>query len=90
MNEMQSALCSAFEAMERSRQMDQLQNEGVYIGKVKAGEGTKLLYQYETIYVEVVYTVHRTHIKEVHCFSDTTILDRYLSSTEFDTHGPDW
>ncbi|HEY0040994.1 MAG TPA: hypothetical protein VGB71_10040 [Flavisolibacter sp.] len=90
MNELQAALCAAFEAMEQERQMNTLQREGVYIGKVKAGIGTKLLYQYESIYVEVVYAVHRTHIVSVNCFTDTTILDRYLSASDFDMHQPDW
>ncbi|HEV7332269.1 MAG TPA: hypothetical protein VGN63_14625 [Flavisolibacter sp.] len=87
MNEQQTALCLAFEALERDRQMDALQREGVYIGKLKSGEEVKLLYQYQSIYVEVIYAVYRTHITAVHCFTDTRILDLYLSSTDFDTHG---
>ena len=86
MNEQQSALCLAFEALERDSQMNALQKEGVFIGKLKAGKGVKLLYQYQSIYVEVVYAVYRSHITAVHCFSDTGILDRYLSSSDFDTH----
>lgn len=90
MNELQAALCAAFEAMGQESQMNTLQREGVYIGKIKAGTGTRLLYQYDSIYVEVIYAVHRTHIASVNCFSDTAILDRYLSSSDFDIHGPDY
>lgn len=88
MNKKLVALCMAFDAMEREKQMDVLQKEGVYIGKVKVGTGTKLLYQYQTIYVEVVYSVHRLHVTEVHCYTDTVVLDRYLSSMDFDTAEP--
>ncbi|HEY1021394.1 MAG TPA: hypothetical protein VGE06_03740 [Flavisolibacter sp.] len=86
MNEQQTALCLAFDALERERQMDALQKEGVYIGKLKAAKSVKLLYQYQSIYVEVIYTVYRTHITSVHCFTDTAILDQYFSSSDFDTH----
>jgi hypothetical protein len=85
MNEKQAALCVAFDAMERERQMEVLQKDGIYIGKLKAGMGTTLLYQYQTIYVEVVYSAHRLHVTEVHCYTDTTVLDRYFSSLDFDT-----
>lgn len=86
MNQQQAALCLAFEALERDRQMDALQHEGVYIGKLKGVKSVKLLYQYQSIYVEVIYTVYRTHITAVHCFTDTGILDFYFSSTDFNMH----
>jgi hypothetical protein len=86
MDQQQAAFCLAFEALESDRQMDALQKEGVYIGKLKAAKSVKLLYQYQSIYVEVIYAVYRTHITAVHCFTDTVILDQYFSSTDFDTH----
>ena len=87
MSELQIAQCLAFDALSREEQMDVLQKEGVYIGKLKEGEGTRLLYQYQSIYVEVCYEVYRKHIREVHCFVDTAILDRYIMSEGFDkTH----
>lgn len=84
MNELQAAVCAAFEALEQNDQMDLLHQEGVYIGKIKSGSGTILLYQYHTVYVEVVYSVHRLHVAEIRCFTDTAVLDRYLSSSDFD------
>jgi hypothetical protein len=45
MNDRQAAMCLAFEAMKREEQMEVLQKEGIYIGKLRAGEGTTLLYQ---------------------------------------------
>lgn len=84
MNELQIAQCVAFEALSREKQMSVLQKDGVYIGKLKEGEGTRLLYQYQAIYVEVEYEVHRKHIKGVRCFADTAILDQYILSEGFD------
>lgn len=75
--------------MEQEKQMNTLQQEGVYIGKLKSGIGTRLLYQYDSIYVEVIYAVHRTKVLEVNCFTDTTVLDSYLSASDFDIHQPD-
>ena len=85
----QAALCLAFEAMERDEQMDALQRDGVYIGKRKVGKGTSLLYQYQSIYVQITYSVHRLHIDGVHCFTDTGILDEYHTNDDFSTHDPD-
>lgn len=88
MNQQQSALCLAFEAMEREEQMDALQREGVYIGKRKEARGTSLLYQYGSIYVRVVYRVHRLQVAAVHCFTDTAILDDYFAADEFSPDEP--
>lgn len=79
MTELQAALCAEFEALDQARQMDVLQNDGVYIGKLKS-DGHRLLYQYGTIYVEVVYTVHRREIQQIHCHTDTSVLDDYFSA----------
>ena len=81
MTELQATLCAEFEAMTREEQMDALQKEGVYIGKLKT-DGHRLLYQYGAIYVEIIYTVHRTNIEHMRCHIDTTILDDYFLSSE--------
>ncbi len=88
MNQQQSALCLAFEAMEREEQMDALQREGVYIGKRKEESGTSLLYQYGSIYVRIVYLVHRLLVAEVNCFTDTAVLDDYFAADEFTPDKP--
>lgn len=84
MGELQTEQCLAFDALSRDEQMDALQKEGVYIGKLRQGEGTRLLYQYQAIYIEVIYEVHRKYIRDVHCFADTDILDQYIMSDGFD------
>jgi hypothetical protein len=84
MSEVQAALSVAVEALALEAQIDLIQKDGAYIGKVKQGTGTMLLYQYQSIYVEVHYAVHRSDITAVRCFADTTILDRYLASDATD------
>lgn len=79
MNKIQAVTCAEFEALDRETQMEQLQQEGIYIGKQNLPKGTALLYQYKTIYVEVRYSRHRSHIEDVNCFMDTGILDKYLN-----------
>lgn len=80
MNKIQAVICAEFEMLERGIQMELLQREGIYIGKQALHSGTMLLYQYKTIYVEIQYSLHRSHIENVNCFTDTGILDKYLSS----------
>lgn len=88
MNNVQAEMCVSFMALPQEQQMQALQKEGVYVGKLAAGDGgTALLYQYHTIYVEVFYSVYRKEVKEVLCFADTTVLDRYLSSNSLDPQG---
>lgn len=81
MTELQAALCTQFEAMPRKQQIDLLQKDGVYIGKQKTN-GHCLLYHYQTIYVEVMYAVHRSEIIELRCLTDMAILDVYFSEEE--------
>ena len=87
MTELQAAMCAEFETMDREQQMDALQKDGVYIGKLKT-DGHRLLYQYHTVYVEIVYSIHRTDIKEIRCLTDTAILDNYLSSDDGESQFP--
>lgn len=77
MNSIQTARCEAFLAMNQEEQMNNLQRDGVYIGKKENGRATSLLYQYQTIYVEVHYAVHRSKVDRVICHADTAILDQY-------------
>jgi hypothetical protein len=89
MNQLQLAECVEFEAMSRDKQMNALRRHGVYVGKLKNLGGTKLLYQYRSIYVEVVYKVHRHDIEDVQCFADTDILDLYLTYDNFEKNEED-
>jgi hypothetical protein len=88
MDPKQAAVCAAFEALEHNTQMDLLHREGVYIGKIKLDGESILLYQYQSVYVEVVYSVYRQIVKDVRCFTDTAVLDRYILSSDFDTLEP--
>lgn len=77
MNKIQERICEAFLALSQEKQLNQLQSEGVYIGKKANATSTSLLYQYQTIYVEVHYAVHRTKVETIVCHTETEILDRY-------------
>ncbi len=67
-----------FKLLENSEKIDVLYEQGVYIGKRREGNGTVLLYQLESFYVEVFYKKHRRYVARVHCFSSTALLDPYL------------
>lgn len=78
MNRLQTELCEAFLLLDEQAQMERLQRDGVYIGKQTNHPGTVLLYQYQSIYIEVWYSHHRLHIKKVICHTDPSILDHYF------------
>jgi hypothetical protein len=84
MNQLQEVQCVAFEAMSLERQMEALQQDGVYIGKRKLSQGTKLLYQWHSIYIEITYSKHRNEVQNVYCFTNTSILDQYLPASDVD------
>lgn len=84
MNAMQQTMCETFLGWDTRTQMDVLHKEGVYIGKLKEGGVYRMLYQYQAIYVEVVYASYRKIVETVNCFTEPDVLDRYLASENFD------
>jgi hypothetical protein len=69
---------SEFESLFRKEQIIILYQDGVYIGKKKAGTLTKMLFQLESFYVELVYTKYRRTIHKMRCSDSTIILEPYL------------
>lgn len=63
-------------------QIEILYQNGVYIGKRKEAFSIILLYQFESFYVEVFYRKYRSHIKRLHCFESTELLDPYLEQID--------
>ena len=63
-------------------QIEILYQNGVYIGKRKEAFSIILLYQFESFYVEVFYRKYRSHIKRLHCFESTELLDTYLEQID--------
>jgi hypothetical protein len=72
----------AFQLMPEQQQTHLLYKYGVYIGKRKEGFSIILLYQFESFYVEVFYRKYRSHIKHLHCFETTELLDPYLEQID--------
>ena len=67
-----------FNLLDDSEKITLLYQNGVYIGKRKAGKRTLLLYQYQYFYVEVHYIKYRREIGCLHCFSSTLEIEPYL------------
>jgi hypothetical protein len=67
-----------FQLLSQNKQVTILYRHGVYIGKKKNSDQTRLLYQLESFYVEVTYTSYRRYIHKICITDSTTILDPYL------------
>jgi len=71
-----------FQLLPEQHQIEILYHSGVYIGKRKERFSIIILYQLESFYVEVVYRKYRSHIKHLHCFESTELLDPYLAQID--------
>lgn len=71
---------SEFLALHTSQQADLLYDAGIYLGKIKWGYHTRLLYQLDYFYVEISYRKYRRHVLSIQCFDDTALLDPYLEN----------
>lgn len=71
-----------FQLLPEQQQIDMLYQFGVYIGKRKVKISIILLYQFESFYVEVFYRKYRSHVKHLHCFESTELLDPYLEQID--------
>lgn len=67
-----------FQLLPEDKQIEALYQSGVYIGKRKEDFSIILLYQLESFYVEVYYRKYRSHVKKLHSFDSTELLDPYL------------
>lgn len=71
-----------FQLLPEQDQIDILYQYGVYVGKRKEAFSVILLYQFESFYVEVFYRKYRSHVKRLHCFESTDLLDPYLEQID--------
>jgi hypothetical protein len=67
-----------FELLPLEEQIHMLYKQSVYIGKKKGKQFTRLLFQLESFYVEIVYSRYRQLIHQMHYSDSTEILDTYL------------
>ena len=71
-----------FQLLPEQEQIDILYQYGVYVGKRKEAFSVILLYQFESFYVEVFYRKYRSHVRRLHCFESTDLLDPYLEQID--------
>ena len=71
-----------FQLLSESEKIEALYQRGVYIAKRRVDESVILLYQLEGFYIEIFYRKYRIHIKHIHCFSSTSLLDPYLEQID--------
>lgn len=67
-----------FQSLPEEEQITILYRQGIFIGKKKSDDFTKLLYQLESFYVEVIYASYRRVIHKIRYSDATSILDPYL------------
>jgi len=59
-------------------QMNTISNNGVYLGKRKAGNHVVFLYQIDSFYIEVFYHRQKNKVTKLRSFRSTAILEPYL------------
>lgn len=67
-----------FQLLSQQEQITILYRQGIYIGKKMTGKFTKMLYQLECFYVEIIYSSYRRTIQKIIYSDSTAILDPYL------------
>ena len=73
---------SDFEDLPLHRQLTMLYQQGIYIGKSKQEELTRLLFQLEYFYIEITYTSYPSSIYKIHYTESTSILEPYLGQIQ--------
>jgi hypothetical protein len=63
-------------------QLSLLYQQGIYIGKKKTTQFTRLLFQLESFYVEIAYSTYRRSIHKMRYSDSTSILDPYLEQVQ--------
>lgn len=62
----------------KQSQLEAIRLNGVYIGKIKTGNHTRVLYQVSHFYVEIVYLKYRSVIAEIHSTDSMDLLNDYI------------
>lgn len=73
-----------YRLLNRSKQIDLLYKDGVYIGKRKEGNSIVVLYQLDSFYVKVFYQKYRCYVSQLYCFTSTILLNPYLDQVNVD------
>ena len=73
-----------FSLLPQYQQLDLLYQEGVFIGKLREEPGYKVLYQFNSFYVEIIYKKYRRVVSRIRCFESTNRLDAYLHQMDIE------
>jgi hypothetical protein len=73
-----------FSLLPQYQQLDLLYQEGVFIGKLREEPGYKVLYQFNSFYVEIIYRKYRKIVERIRCFESTNRLDAYLEDMDIE------
>jgi hypothetical protein len=73
---------SDFEDLPVEKQLTILYQQGIYVGKSKKEDLTRLLFQLEYFYIEITYTSYRSSICKIHYTESTSILEPYLEQIQ--------
>jgi hypothetical protein len=73
-----------FSLLDMEDQLDLLYKEGVFVGKIRKNSVFKVLYQYNSFYVEISYRKYRYSIQDMRCFESTEHLDPYLTKIDIE------
>jgi hypothetical protein len=71
-----------FQLLPEGEKLGVLYEEGVYIGKRKAGKLAALMFQLDSFYVEVFYRHYRRHVERIRCSACTAFLEPYLEQID--------
>jgi hypothetical protein len=73
-----------FSLLDMEDQLDLLYKEGVFVGKIRKNNVFKVLYQYNSFYVEITYRKYRYSIQDMRFFEATEHLDPYLTKIDIE------
>lgn len=73
-----------FQSLSQKEQISILYQQGIYIGKKKAGTFIVLLYQLDSFYIEIAYASYRRSIRTIKYSDNTSILDPYLEQIQIE------
>ncbi|MFC0771316.1 hypothetical protein [Terrimonas alba] len=73
-----------FSLLTQCEQLDLLYKEGTFIGKLREESQYKILYQFNSFYVEIIYKKYRRVVSRIRCFESTNRLDAYLHQMDIE------
>ena len=73
-----------FYELSRQEQLDIIYKDGIFLGKLRTFNQSRVLYFYNSFYAEIIYTRYRREVKIIRCFDGTELLDPYLKQLKIE------